>query len=277
MRATDRGIELNKAELAALLAFCGDDSKYGVVHFRINASGKLIASASDGKRAIECTSEGLAQRGEWRCERSLIEACRRLTDAGESSVILRVTEKGLREVLIVAIADQSELGRYKVASDAVSTQVTMDAIHGEIGGTAADADIRLKGSWFALGVKSLVPMAAVEKAANGCPVSLFPPKNPTSLVRFEAKSEGGTWVGVVAPITVRGPGDEAETDDEDPAPPGTESGSPPPLKLSAPLATEKKRKAKATKKTGKKPALKALPGGKAKKKAATPAAPISDD
>jgi hypothetical protein len=253
MRATKLGIELNKAELAALLAFTGDDSKFSLVHLRINQAGKLIASASDGKRAVECTAEGLAPPGEWRVDRALIEACRRLVDEGETKVLLKVTEKGLKEFAIVGIEDNSPRSTHKWPNDAASTQITSAVIHGEIG-TASDIATRVKGSWFALNTKSLKPLIAVEAAANKCPLSIFPPKNETGLVTFQATSEHGAWCGVFHPVAVVAPGEEAEEDDEDDARPGTPASAPKALELSAPLATEKKKRAKASKRPAKKAA-----------------------
>jgi len=249
MRATEKGIEINQHELAALLAFTGDDGKFGVVHFRVNQAGKLVASASDGKRAVECTAEGLTKPGEWHVERSLIEASRRLLDANDSVALMKTTEKGLREVAVIGTEDQVERGRYKFAIDLTSTQVTMASIHGEIT-DGHDLNANAKGSWFALSaMRSLKPLISVERAANGAPITFWPPKKPTAGIVFETRSEAGHWIGRVMPVAVIGPGDESETDDEDPEAPGTPPAAPKPLQLAAPLGTEKgKRKAKASKK-----------------------------
>lgn len=251
MRATDKGIEINQHELAALLAFAGDDAKFGVVHFRVNASGKLLASASDGKRAVECTSEGLATPGEWHVDRALIEAARRLLDPTETKALLKTTDKGLKEVAVISIEDGSVGGRYSFATELTSTQITMAHIHGEIE-AGSETESKMKGTWFATDMRSLKPLIAVERAANMSPVTLYPPKKPTSMVTFETRSDDGHWKGVVCPVTVIGPGDSAETDEEDPAPPGSPEAAPKPLKLAAPLGTEKgKKKAKASKRARK--------------------------
>lgn len=259
MRASDRGININKAELAALLEFTGDDSQFRFVHFCVNGNAKIVASASDGKRSVEFTSEADtdAQTGEWRCDREFIEACRRLVDPNQTQVLLKVTEKGMREVLIIGIDDESERGRYKVPSDAVSTQVTMAGIHKEIGGSNLDS--ATKRSWFAMSAKTLKPLIAVERAAAGCPITIYAGKTFDAPVNFEARSIGGHWLGAFKPSTVTAAGDEApDGDDDDDAPPGTQS-APRALELVAPLATEKKRRAKASKKPAKKVPSKRAP------------------
>lgn len=92
MRATKSGIEVSRHELAALLAFTGDDLKFSVVHFRVNGSAKLVASATDGKRAVEveARSEG-AEPGEWAFDRTFIESVRRVLDDGETIAVLGTT------------------------------------------------------------------------------------------------------------------------------------------------------------------------------------------
>jgi hypothetical protein len=248
MQATDKGILLNQDELAALLAFTGDDAKFAQVHFRVNQAGKLIAAATDGKRAVECEGSGLTKPGEWHVDRSLIEGARRLLDPKETKALLKATDKGLKKVCVVGIEDETIRSTHDFSADLTSTQLTMADIHGEIAG-GSDVQSNMKGSWFALGTRALKPLIAVERAAGMSPVTIYPPKKPTGHVTFETRSGDGHWKGVICPVTVIGPGDEAETDDEDPDAPGTPAAAPKPLQLAAPLGTEKgKRKAKASKK-----------------------------
>lgn len=58
MKATETGIEMNKAELTALLAFTGNEEPFDCVYFAISAGdGKLNASATNGHRACEVFSQ----------------------------------------------------------------------------------------------------------------------------------------------------------------------------------------------------------------------------
>jgi len=255
MRANKSGININRSELAALLEFAGDDNQYGCVHFRIDGGAKLIASASDGRRSVECTSEADsdALTGEWRCDRQFIESCRRLVDPNETQVVLKVTEKGMREVLIVGIEDEAERGRYKVPTDAVSTQITISVIHEQI--AASELDQATPRSWFAFSpLKTLKAMGTVERAAQCSPMTVYAGKTPNELVTFETSSIGGRWVGVFKPSPVMAPGEDGDEPEEDA--PGT---APRALELVAPLATEKKKRAKASKRPAKKRASKAPP------------------
>ena len=244
MRATKSGIECNKAELNALLAFTGDDMKFATVRFRVNGSAKLVAAATDGKRAVEVTasSDG-AEKGEWTFDRTFIESVRRVLDDGETIAVLEVHQRGANKAVIKGIESGDKRTEIKCPADSVSTQISMDDIHNVLGGAVSE-----KGSWFALNAFYLSDVQAVAKAAGKCPVSIFPPKDPRAPILFEARCADGSWRGVVMPVPVVGPGDEADTEDEEEPPPGTPEDKRP-LKLEPQLATEKKRRAKATKKT----------------------------
>jgi hypothetical protein len=244
MRATKLGIEANKAELNALLAFTGDDMKYATVYLRVNGAGKLIASATDGKRAVEvtATAEPGAERGEWTFDRTFIESIRRVLDAGETIAVIEVNQKGASKAVIKGIESGDRRTEIKCPTGHVSTQITMDNIHDVLGKTEAN------GSWFAINALYLSDIQAVAKAADKCPVSLFPGQTPDAPLTFEARSAEGAWRGVVMPVTVIGPGDQAEDEPAEEPPPGMPRPTAP-LRLEPQLATEKKRKAKATKKT----------------------------
>lgn len=248
MRATEKGIEINQAELATLLAFAGDDAKFGVVHFRVNGSGKLSAASSDGKRAVECVAEGLAETGEWHVDRALIEAARRLLDPADTKALLKITAKGIKQICVIGIEDGSVRSTHNFPGDMTSTQITMTHIHNEIV-DGSEVDAKMKGTWFATDMRALKPLISLERASAGAPITIFPPKKPTSMVTFETRSEEGVWKGVICPVEVIGPGDGRETDDADELPPGSPRAAPKPLTLAAPLGTEKgKKKAKASKK-----------------------------
>ena len=208
MEATDKGILISQAELAALLDFAGDDDKYGVVHFRINGSAKLLAGSSDGKRAVECTANGLGKAGEWHVDRQLVEGARRLLDPTETKALLKCTDKGLKEVHVVGIEDGTIRGRYSFANELTSTQISMQNIPDEIE-AGSEVAANMKGTWFAADMRSLKPVIKVQRAANEAPVTFYPPKKPTGRVLFETRSGDGHWKGVICPVAVIGPGDES--------------------------------------------------------------------
>lgn len=258
MQATKEGIQINRAEIAALLAFVGDEERFSAVQFRVNGSGKLIASATDGKRAVEVTAQvDGAETGEWAIDRTFLEHMRRGCDEGETQALLKVTAKGLRIGIVQGIEDGSERARVTWPTEAANMQTTMDAIRGVIG-----TDVALSGSWFAVNPSYVKDLAIVAAACDKCPISLFPGAEPSAAVHFEAAAVGGRWRGVIMPIVVKAPGEEAlEPVDGDqtagagePAP-GSETtpavGAKPrpakPLKLEPELATAKKRRPKASK------------------------------
>jgi hypothetical protein len=245
MRATKNGIELTKAELGALLAFTGDDMKFSVVHFQVNGGAKLVTRATDGKRAVECTapSEG-ADVGEWAFDRTYLESVRRILDDGETIAVLEVNKRGANRAVIKGIESGDVRTDLKCPADSVSTQITMAQIHEAM----KEANVDHSGSWFALNAFYLSDVQAIAKAADKCPITLFPPKDPRSPILFSASGAGGAWKGIVMPIAVVGPGDHADEDEPDEPPPG-EPAEPKGLKLTPPLATEKKRRPKATKKS----------------------------
>jgi hypothetical protein len=263
MRADRSGIECNKEELTALLAFAGDDTNFGVVRFRVNANGKLVVAASDGKRAVEHTANaGDAAVGEWSFDRTFIEALRRQTDKGETVAVIVADAKKARAIFrgMESTAERAEI---KCPSTQFSTQVSIDQVHDLVNGKDAD---RQSGSWFAFNPAFIGDLDKVSKAANGCPISIVPPEESDELVRFRASSDRGTWRGCFKPTLVSAPGEEEETE-EDPDAPGTPrnlpSSAPPALELTNQLGTAKKRKARGTKepkaKTPSKRAPKAKP------------------
>jgi ferredoxin len=275
MRADRSGIECNKEELTALLAFAGDDTNFGVVRFRVNANGKLVVAASDGKRAVEHTANaGDAAVGEWSFDRTFIEALRRQTDKGETVAVIQADNKKAKAIFrgVESTAERAEI---KCPTTAFSTQVSIDAVHETVVGKNIAERDRLDGTWFAFNPAFVTDLDKVSKAANGCPLSIIPPTDPAEMVRFSASSERGTWRGCFKPTVVIAPGEEAETE-TDPDAPGSDtqglpSSAPPALELTNQLGTAKKRKARGSKE----PAAKKKTASKRPAKS-TPA-PADDD
>lgn len=247
MLANKTGIQLSKPEIAALLAFVGDD-RLNSVHFRVT-DAKLFACATNGKRAVECSaSNDGGEVGEWIVDRTFLEAARRLLDA-DTCALLKVKRGQLRDIVVCGVETGDERERVTWPTDAASTQTSMDelrkALHtGELTG----------GSWFAIDHRHLAAVSAVAKACNDSPVTCYPPDSEMGMVGFETTHAGGTWCGKVSTTPVVAPGDEAETETEEPPPgePTNGNGKGNVFKLEPSLQTAKTRRPKASKAKAKK-------------------------
>jgi len=205
MKATKAGIEVTKAELSALLFFAGKADS-SVVKFRVDGRSKLVVGATDGKRAVECeVSAGDHERGEWIVPGDYLELLRRGANKGRTDVLLKVDSKGLKHALLIGAASRDTAQEVIDKKNGTSTQVSMESLHNLI------RTIKLTGSWFALVPKHVNrALDLVSRAADGCPVTLYPPQEPTEHVLFECSSEAGRWRGKLQPAVVVAPGDEAE-------------------------------------------------------------------
>lgn len=210
MKASKQGIEVSKAELSALLFFAGKADS-SVVKFRVDAKGKLVVGATDGKRAAECeASAGDHERGEWIVPGDYLELLRRGANKGRTDVLLKVDGKGLRHALLVGAASRDNQQEVIDKKNGTSTQVSMESLHKLVKG------VQLSGSWFAIVPKHVnKALDVVSKAADGCPVTLYPPQEPTEHVLFEASSEAGRWRGKLQPAVVEAPGGEADEPEEE--------------------------------------------------------------
>lgn len=208
MRATKQGILIGKYELGALLEFTEKkDQRFAVVHFRVAApGGKMVAGATDGKRYVECEAdvEDGAEPGEWSVQIDALEDLRRLCEEGSIAAVLRVKRGGLTEAALV-IADSLKVDKvHKWATNKASTQLSIEKVR-EAGAWAANTN----GTWFAINAFYLADLQSVSKAADKCPITLYAPSAPDARVCFEATGTGGRWRGVIMPVKVQGPGDEA--------------------------------------------------------------------
>lgn len=211
MKASKQGIEVSKAELSALLFFAGKADS-AVVKFRVDAKGKLVVGATDGKRAAECeATAGDHERGEWTVPGDYLELLRRGANKGRTDVLLKVDAKGLRHALLVGAASRDPAQEVVDKKNGTSTQVSMESLHKLVKG------VQLSGSWFAIVPKHVnKALDVICKAADGCPVTLYPPQEPTEHVLFEASSEAGRWRGKLQPAVVEAPGGEADEPEEEP-------------------------------------------------------------
>ncbi len=216
MQASKMGIEISKAELGALLFFAGGATKDGVVKFRVGASAKLTACATDGKSAVECeASAGDCITGEWAVPASFLETLRRGINKGKTEAVIVVKETGLKHALLRGAASKDKQIAIEDESNGTSTQLSMAQVHNLV------KRPELEGSWFAILPKHLNrAIDVVHKAADSCPITVYPPKEATDAIRFEASCEGGRWRGTLPTAAVVAPGDEAEEDEEEEAPPG---------------------------------------------------------
>jgi len=220
MRATSKGqinrIELSREELWALLSFAGDSEHYSVVHFRVNGRAKLEAAATDGKRSVEAIgkAEGAAA-GEWAIDSDFLEKCRASVDKDES-LVLELTEKGVRDALVVDTVSGDTICRLGWKREVANTQMSLGEI---VTGLKIPTDKRHTGSWCAIDPEVLRGLTRIRVATDGCPVTLYPPSDPTGPLFFEARCDAAHYRGAIMPERVLGPGDEADEPEED-APPG---------------------------------------------------------
>lgn len=221
MRASKIGIEITKPELTALLAFAGLKEGRDTVYFGIRRQGgKLVASATDGHRALEVTSESNSQEehvvGEWSVARAFLEACGHVVETSGLCVLL-VTDSGLKKARIMDVESMAERATIGWHEEAASTQITMDTLSTLI--SQAKLLAAHQGSWFAVRASYLADMQIVSKACSKAPLTIYPPADPISPMYFEATSDGAQWRGVVMPVRVTAPGglsDEAADEDSEP-------------------------------------------------------------
>jgi hypothetical protein len=239
MLATKKGIEINREELWALLAFTGDGEQHSCVHFRVNGSAKLEAAATDGKRSVECVAPSEnAVPGEWAIDAEFLELCRNACDAPEKSILIRLSSAGVRDAHVVSKDGEviAPIGWHRAAS---TSQVTMTDV---ITGLRVPADGKHTGSWCAIDpAAALRGLSRVRVAADDCPITIYPPSEPTAPLHFECRSDRGHWKGAIVPERVLGPGSEA---DEPPAP---DEGAPGRRNRTAQLDLEDAAKAKRAK------------------------------
>lgn len=211
--ATD-GIEINKAELGALLDFAGKGD-FAAVNFRVDAKQKLIVRAGDGKRSIKCVSSaGDHERGEWTVQASYLELVRLGIKKGQTDAALRVDSKGLKDALIRGVASREVQHEILDRTNGTSTQVSIEQLE------ELAKDPSLQGSWFALQPKQINrSLAVLSKAADGCPVTYYPPHEATGLLLLECTAESGSrWLATLPTALVEAPGGEADEPEEDDTP-----------------------------------------------------------
>lgn len=211
MRASKLGIELDKNELVALLAFTGDHERSDAVHFRVSSAPtesklKMVVTATDGHRLVEVEAEADedALEGEWAVAKELLQSCQKEL-VKDSLCLLRVERAGLRKARIVGIEDNKTIMSLECPREAASTQMSMDAIL-EVSRNVR-RDRRLSGSWFAIRGSYFAEFQLVSKACGIMPVSVYPPTGPESPIGFEVMGVGGRWSGVLMPVRVIGPGE----------------------------------------------------------------------
>jgi hypothetical protein len=214
MKASAAGLEVSKAELGALLFFAGGATKEGVVKFKVGASRKLIACSSDGKRAVECESDASDHEvGEWAVPADYLETVRRGINKGKTEAILELSNNGHALARLRGAASKDKHTKIEDESNGTSTQLSMPQIHNMV------KRPELEGSWFAILPKNLNrAIDVVHKAADSCPITVYPPKEATDSIRFEASCEGGRWRGTLPTAAVVAPGDEADEEEDVDAP-----------------------------------------------------------
>jgi hypothetical protein len=218
MKATKHGIELNKAELTALLAFTNNDSEnFAAVHFVVPAAGgKLEAVATDGTRAVEVYSsaeETDALAGEWLVACDFLDTCKSALKKGQVCT-LRVSQTGVRSAVVTDVESGEEQATITWPREAASTQISIESIR-----KVSRIERRLAGSWFAVQAPYLKDIALMSAACGGEPVTIYPPADEVSPLCFEASGYEARWSGVVMPVRVAAPGEgvDEEAEEHDPS------------------------------------------------------------
>lgn len=178
MGANKQGIQLEKQQIRALLAFAGTDferPQFNVVRFRVSEPGaNLFANATDGHRAIQAVFEATDPHcvvGEWAVDREfLADACRSIKK-GEV-LLLRVKKNGLREAAYLNGETLDEKRSMKVPREAAATQMTFDTVF-EVMKIAQDAR-RLTGSWYAVQGRFRKHGATVKITSGGETTEVIP-------------------------------------------------------------------------------------------------------
>lgn len=220
MQASKNEIQISKAELGLLLHFAGGPTKDGVVKFRIDAKGSLTACSGDGKKSCEviAKADNDADDGDWAVPASFLETLRRGINKGKTEAVLVVNGKGLKHALLRGAASKDKQVAIEDETSGTSTQLSIDKVHREL----AAGSKNLSGSWFAFLPKNFSrPLDVMSRAAEGQPITAYPPKDATDHVCFETSCEGGRFRCKLPTAAVIAPGDEAEEeeDDEDPRQP----------------------------------------------------------
>lgn len=219
MQATKKGIEINREELWALLSFCGEGEHHACVHFRVNASGKLEAASTTGRRYVEAIGKADgAATGQWPIDSDFLEKCRRALESSDERLLIELTSAGLKGAKIV----DSTSGKMKCPigwnREAATTQLTLPDI---VALLDVPQDANHTGTWTAFDPEVLAPLNRVKVATDGCPITWYPPKMPEAPMHFEAVAKDGTsWRGAIVPEKVIGPGREADE------PPKPDEGAP---------------------------------------------------
>jgi hypothetical protein len=213
-----RIININREELWALTSFCGDKEAFSAVHFRINGRAQLEAASSDGKCSIQCVGKASGcDAGEWAIDCAYLEQCKMSLGKGQSLAI-ELSKTGVEDALIIDAESGDTISTVKWHREAASTQLSFGEV---VRGLKIPSDKNHSGSWAAIDPQIFGRLTRVKVATDDCPVTIYPPKDPSSLVYFEARSEHGHWKGAIVPEKVLGPGEEAdEPEEEDEGAPG---------------------------------------------------------
>lgn len=216
MQVTKEGIEINKAELTALLAFAGKE-QYSTVRFRVPPrGGRLTATATDGSRLVHAKAHEPAEEdtgfaGDWGVPAEHLEGAKRALGAGEVCV-LQVKKHHMDRAVIRDVVSGRQQSTV-VFPEAADTQTSFPAVD-QI--TPVE---NLKGSWFAVQGRFLRDLNVLSRACGKHPITLHPPKDPIKPFGFSARGDTASWQGVIMPVEVVGPGDYSIDDEDDDGPP----------------------------------------------------------
>lgn len=219
-QASAKGIDIGGRVIDALLAFAGDDEERNRVFFKVKGK-KVLAAATAKDRALEIegSAEEGAEEGEWPIEAGFLRNVGAMTVNG-SKKVPAVVARLLCERTGVSTADlvvQSSGKKVDTVQHHAEMPANQQLTFGKIKKTI-DIDVDKKGGWFPLDRRFFAPLGLVSMAAEKCPISFFPSSDEQGPIKFEAKSEGLRFRGILIPPAVEGPGEQAvepEDDDDD--------------------------------------------------------------
>jgi len=198
MNCDDEGVRLTKAEIAALLAFCGDsedEAKFRLVRFDVEGES-CTAEATNGRIAVQARGRNVGEiAGSWYVDVEFLDSARKLL-SGNKVASLLFDGPRLREAAIND-PDTGEVSRLTWPRDAAAAQGWLPDVTKGIrvpdGGRALAPRVTIARDFVAA-------VHTVGKAATATGIDIYPPEDAESALTFRAEGDGTEWVGIILPI-----------------------------------------------------------------------------
>lgn len=196
------GIELEKAELRALLEFASKDTEnpFAVVHFA-TADGVITAYATDGKRCVQAegVAEENARRGEWSVFRAFLVACHKLIGPGQH-LVLEVYGASLNRAVVIDTESGEEATSMTWPRDAASTQATIPVA--DIAKFVKLPTHEQSTRCVSVPPGQVAALALIGKAVGdeGVALDIYPPRVRMHPLIFRLEGPRATWTGAINPM-----------------------------------------------------------------------------